>query len=177
MRCLTSPNMKAFAGSCQHLPVVTQPFGVLCLAWAYFELMDFTSCFSHLPSISFPSENWDTGCPQMCWDWHLFTVVCEVKPKLPCEWESAPKACRRFPNPPSSYSWAPTSLSMFLPLLLAAPPRTQARSRAQVKTAQTLPKHNFLLPARVFLKERGEEEQPTPDLSQACLMQKQKMLH
>lgn len=120
MRCLTSLNIKAFAGSCKHLPVVTQPFGVLCLAWACFELMDFTSCFSHLPSILFLPENWDTGCPRMCWDWHLFTTVCEVKPKLPCEWESAPKASRRFPNSPSSYRWAPTSLSMscfFQPLL------------------------------------------------------------
>lgn len=45
-----------------------------------------------------------------------------------------------------------------------------------MKTAQTLPKHNFLLPARVFLEEGGEEKQPTRDLSQACLMQKQKML-
>lgn len=33
-------------------------------------------------------------------------------------------------------------------------------STKQVKTAQTLPKHNFLLPARVFLEERDEEEQP-----------------
>lgn len=61
-------------------------------------------------------------------------------------------------------------------LLLPAPPRTQAPSRAQVKTAQTLPKHNFLLPARVFLEEGGEEKQPTRDLSQACLMQKQEVL-
>lgn len=45
-----------------------------------------------------------------------------------------------------------------------------------MKTEQTLPKHNFLLPARVFLEEGGEEEQPTRDLSQACLMQKQKVL-
>lgn len=74
-----------------------------------------------------------------------------------------PKLSGDFPAPAGEHS----PVSMLLPLLLPAPPRTQTPSEAQVRTEQTQPNHNFLLPARAFLEERDEEEQPTHDLSQA----------
>lgn len=166
MRCLTSLNMKAFEGS---LPVVTQLFGVLCLAWIFFWANGFH--FLLFPCAIRELGHWHKGC-RMCAETGTCSPQCvKWNPNCPVSEEVPPKLTD-FPAPAGEHS----PVSMLLPLLLPAPPRTQTPSEAQVRTEQTQPKHNFLLPARAFLEERDEEEQPTHDLSQAWLMQEQKVL-
>lgn len=202
MKCLTSLNVKAFAGSCGYnlavgvLPALARPFWSMSQAGGFHFLLlpfAFFSCLS--------SQNWDCwekGCgmaPNGPSTRSPLPSVCDTGPELwwrlwqnsPLSWRGAGAAWGRAGAPQGRRETdkLPQDLqvSTHLPLpvfyaaLLPAAPVRQTPAVHIWTQCKPLPKHNFPLPACAFLKERDEAEQPTRGPSQACcLMQDQKVL-